>query len=148
MTLHGRTRMANFAGKSGRFRRSMVGLMVSYVFAIQSVFAGLSGLVPASNADPSWRVFELCLHGAQGAPVSPIRLPGDICGDHCILCVSQHLLSPPPSKFERLDVEVGSVNLPMDNRCPFSINGYLIASPRGPPLEACARRSNRHAIPF
>jgi hypothetical protein len=114
----------------------VIGLIVSYAFAIQSLLAGFTGLPVPSISDAGLPVFELCLNGADQVPGSPAGPPGDVCS-HCILCMagSQHLLSPPPPyRMQQLGIDVGSVSAPTDHRHLLSVNNYSVAQPRAPPL--------------
>jgi hypothetical protein len=133
------TRVTKLTGKSEQFWRSAIGLIVTYAFTIQSLFAGFAGLALPSHTEEGLPAFELCLNGAHEAPGSPAGLPGDASGSHCILCFAgspDFLGAPPPYRFHPVDIEIGSVHLPIGDRRLLSVNDYSIAQPRAPPLGA------------
>jgi hypothetical protein len=134
--------MAKNGNKSERLRRGVIGIVVSYAVAIQSLLVGFAGILQPASADESFSAFELChgLNGAQSAPGAPNGVPGHVGGNHCIFCYAgSHLAAgapPPPRLYHRLDVEIRTVDWTSNTlRLSFSHN-YSIAQPRGPPPSA------------
>jgi hypothetical protein len=124
-----------FKQKSDRLWRSVVPFIVGYAFIIQGLLAGFAGLPAYAVSDGGLPVFELCLNGAHETPDSPAGAPGDACS-HCILCFAgsqDSLGAPPPCPMQPVDIEIGSVSPPADNRGPWSIDNYSAAQPRAPP---------------
>lgn len=126
------------AGSRG-FWRPLIGVVVGYAVAAQSLLIALGGFaVPAHSGDVG-PAFVLCLHGGQRAPESPARNPDHSQCTHCIFCFaeSHHALTgSPPVLFHRVAVETSDVTWAADKHCVPHLSAYSIASPRGPPLRA------------
>lgn len=130
--------MLNERAKGGRLWRPLVGIVVAYSIAVQSLLIAFAVTLPANAAEGA-SAFALCQHNAQGSPAAPglPGSPGDPACSHCLFCFagSQHALTgSPPLLFHR--VKVAIVNfLPAvaERRLPHR-SPYSIASPRGPPL--------------
>jgi hypothetical protein len=125
--------------KSKRFLRPLIGVVVAYALAAQSLLIVLGGFaLPAhANADPA--AFELCLHDAQGEGDLPAGTPDQSGCSYCIFCFagSHHaLIQLPPSLYQRVDFEIIDALCMADDRGLPRLSAHSIASPRGPPLGA------------
>jgi hypothetical protein len=119
--------------------RPLIGIVVAYAVAAQSLLIAIGGFSLAAHADLATPAFELCLHDSQGAPALPAEAPAHPGCSHCIFCFagSHHaLIGSPPVLFSRVDVAVIDVPLAADKHGPPRLSAYTIASPRGPPLRA------------
>jgi hypothetical protein len=129
--------MAGF-GKAKGLGPPRIAVIVAYALALQSLLTGLAVFSPPSGADEGLSTFELCLNGHE-APASPPDTPGDVCGNHCTLgfAGTQHALNvSPPYRFQRIDIEIGRIHRPLDNRRLLSVGEYAVAQPRAPPRSA------------
>jgi hypothetical protein len=129
-------RMIKF-GKSERLWRPLIGIVVAYAVAAQSLLIAIGGFQLIARAD-STPAFELCVHDAQGAP-PPADVPSHPGCSHCIFCFagSHHaVIGSPPVLFQRVDVAtIDGVRLAVA-QIPPRLPAHSIASPRGPPLRA------------
>jgi hypothetical protein len=121
--------------RSERSWRPLLGLLVAYAVAIQSLLVAIGGIAPSA---PGLTTFELCSHDGQGGSELPTSYPSHHSGwAHCILCVagSDHAVTgAPPAVYHRafvtgVDVLLVSIN----ERLPHLL-AHTIANPRGPPL--------------
>jgi hypothetical protein len=122
-----------------RLWRPLIGVVVTYAVAAQSLLIALGGFTLPARADQSAPAFELCLHDAQGAPDLPAGNPGHDGCTHCVFCFAgahHALIGSPPALFHRVSVEIINSPLVSDKHCLPRLSGYSIASPRGPPLRA------------
>jgi len=122
-----------------RFLRPLIGIVVAYAVAAQSLLIALGGFALPAHANEGPAAFELCFHDGQDAPEAPVGNPGHSGCTHCIFCFagSHHaLIGSPPVLFQRVDVEIISAQWAPDTHCLPSLAAYSIAKPRGPPLRA------------
>ena len=123
--------------KSKRFVRPLIGVIVAYAVAAQSLLIALGGSsVPANVGDDAPR-FELCLHDAQDAPEMPAGNPDFSDCTHCIFCFAgahHAVISTAPAVFHRVNVAMVVVPRLGDTFGLRRLTRYTIASPRGPPL--------------
>jgi hypothetical protein len=125
--------------RSVRLWRRVIGVVLSYAVAIQSLFIGFAGSPQPANAYERLPAFALCVHGPQSAPDSSTGAPGHVSGSHCIFCYAGlHLsLAPsPPSLFHRIATEIGNIGRPVVGQRLFRRHEFSIAQPRGPPSSA------------
>jgi hypothetical protein len=128
-----------FAMKSKRFCRPLLGVVVAYAVAAQSLLFVLGGFSLPAQANEGAAAFELCLHDGQAAPELPAGNPAHSGCTHCIFCFAgSHpaLIGAPPVVFQR--VYAGIVEAPWapDKHALPHFPAHSIASPRGPPLRA------------
>jgi len=119
--------------------RPLIGILVAYAVAAQSLLIVLGGFSSPARADTATPGFELCLHDSQGAPASPAGIPGHPGCSHCIFCFAgahHALIGAPPELISRVAVAVIDVPLAADKHGPPRLSAYAIARPRGPPLRA------------
>jgi hypothetical protein len=124
---------------SKRLGRPVLGLVVAYAVAAQSLFIAFGGFALAAPADVGAPGFELCLHDGQTAPDSSGNTPSHPGCTHCIFCFagSHHaLIGSPPVLVYRLDIQFVDVPWVSDRHALPRISAYAIARPRGPPLSA------------
>ena len=125
--------------KSRRFLRPLIGVVVAYSVAVQSLLITLGGFTLPAQADDGTPASQLCLHDGQGAPELPTSDPEHAGCTHCIFCFagSHHAaIGAPPLVCHRVYVEgVQAPSLGVDERLPH-LPAYSIANPRGPPLGA------------
>jgi hypothetical protein len=120
-----------------RLWRPVIGIVVAYAVAAQSLLIAIGGFQPISPASGA-PAFELCVHDAQGAP-APADIPSHPGCSHCIFCFagSQHaVIGSPPAVFERVNVAVIDGVRLVAAQIPPRLSAHSIANPRGPPLRA------------
>jgi hypothetical protein len=131
------SKIAKYGSKCGRLRRSVIGIVVSYAVAIQSIITGFPGIAVPVNADENLPALELChgLNGDQSGPAAPAGLPGHTGGSHCIFCYAgSHLaVCAPPRLYHHILGDFRTVDWALDTRYLSFSHDYLIAQPRGPP---------------
>jgi hypothetical protein len=124
---------------SRRFLRPLIGVVVAYSVAAQSLLIALGGFTLPAQADDGTPAFELCLHDGQGAPELPTSNPEHTGSTHCIFCFagSHHVaIGTPLLVCHRMYVEgARAPSVGTDERLP-RLPAYSIANPRGPPLGA------------
>lgn len=131
--------MFGLGSGSKRFWRPLIGLLVAYAVATQSLLIALGGFALPAQANESAPGFELCLHGGQPAPDLPAGNPKHSGCTHCIFCFAgahHALIASPSAVFHRVDIEVIHMAWAADKRALPCRSAYSIASPRGPPLRA------------
>jgi hypothetical protein len=125
--------------KSKRFLRPLIGIVVAYAVAAQSLLIALGGFSLPANVGDDAPAFELCLHDAQDVPELPAGNPDHTTCTHCILCFagSHHAaIGAAPVAFHRVHVEtMDAPRVAVRQHLP-RLPAYSIASPRGPPLDA------------
>jgi hypothetical protein len=126
-------------GRSNRFWRPLIVVVVAYSVAAQSLLIALGGFAPPAQAHDSAPAFELCQHDGQGATELPSGNANHAGSAHCIFCFagSHHAtIVAPHGMFHRVYVEnTDAPRVADDQRLP-RLSAYSIASPRGPPLDA------------
>jgi hypothetical protein len=125
--------------KSRRFLRPLIGVVVAYAVAAQSLLIALGGFALTAHADDAAPAFELCLHDTQGAQELPPGNPDHSGCTHCIFCFAgSHyaVIGTAPVVFHRAYVDVVDVPWAADRRPIPRLRAHSIASPRGPPLHA------------
>ena len=124
--------------KSKRFLRPLIGVVVAYAVAAQSLLIALGGFSLRANVGDD-TPFELCLHDAQDAPELPAGNPDHTSSTHCIFCfVGSHhaAIVAPRGVFQCVYVENVEAPRAADRQRLRRLSAYSIASPRGPPLDA------------
>jgi hypothetical protein len=132
-------RMLRLGAISKRFGRPLLGLVVAYAVAAQSLLIAFGGFALAAPADAGAPGFELCLHDGQSAPDSSGGTPTHPGCTHCVFCFagSHHALAGSPLvPFHRVDVEFVDVRWVSDHHALPRLPAHSIANPRGPPLSA------------
>lgn len=127
------------SGISKRLWRPLLGAVVAYAVAAQSLLIVFGGFALAARADAGAPGFELCLHDGQSAPNSSGGAPSHPGCTHCIFCFagSHHAVAAAPPAFShRVDVEFVAAPWTSDQRALPRFYAYSIANPRGPPLPA------------
>jgi hypothetical protein len=122
-----------------QFWRPLIGVVVAYAVAAQSLLIALGGFSLPTHADAATPGFELCLHDSQSAPALPAEAPAHPGCSHCIFCFTgahPALIGEPPVLFARVDVKIIDAPAVADRPGPPLLSAYTIASPRGPPLRA------------
>jgi hypothetical protein len=125
--------------KSKRFLGPLIGVIVAYAVAAQSLLIALGGFsVPAHVGDDA-PAFELCLHDAQDARELPAGNPDHTNCTHCIFCFagSHHAaIGTAANAFHHVHVETVDAPRVGERQHLSRLRGYSIANPRGPPLDA------------
>jgi hypothetical protein len=122
-----------------RLWRPLLGVVVAYAVAVQSLLIALGGFSLPAHASEGAPAIELCLHDADGAPLLPPGKADHSGCTHCVFCFagSHHaVIGAPSAAYHRAYVEI--VNAPWmahRQRLP-RLPAYAIANPRGPPLGA------------
>ena len=131
--------MFKFGMKSKRFWRPLIGVVVAYAVAAQSLLIVLGGFSLPAQAKDGASAFELCLHDGQGAPDLPAGNPSNSGCTHCIFCFagSYHaVIGAPPVVFLRVYADFFEAPWAADKHALPHLPAHSIASPRGPPLRA------------
>jgi hypothetical protein len=131
--------MGTFRIGSKRCWRPLLGVLVAYAIAAQSLVIALGGFALPAHADNGTPAFELCLHDGQSAPELPASNPDHSGCTHCIFCFggSHHaVIGASPAVFHRVQVTVVVSRWIADKSGRPRLRPYSIASPRGPPLSA------------
>lgn len=131
-----------FTGKRRRerFWRPLIGIVVAYAVAAQSLLIVLGGFaLPAQANDPT-PTFTLCLHdtqtNAEAAPELPAGKSDHSGCTHCIFCFagSHHaVIGGSVAAVHRRDIEIPVARSAADKSPRPSARAHSIASPRGPP---------------
>jgi hypothetical protein len=125
-------------GKSERLWRSLIGIVVAFAVAAQSLLIVLGGFSTLAQASPAASTFEICHHDAE-APGLPAEAPSHPGCSHCIFCFagSHHAaLGWSPVLLQRMDVAaIDAPWVPHRDRLP-GLSAHSIASARGPPIGA------------
>lgn len=128
-------------GRNNWFRRlwrPLIGVVVAFAVAAQSLLIVLGGFSALAQANTAAAAFEICHHDA-GGPGLPANVPDYPGCSHCIFCFagSHHaVMGSPPSLFKRLAVVVIETTVVVDRHDLPDLSAHSIASPRGPPLQA------------
>jgi hypothetical protein len=120
-----------------QFWRPLIGVVVAYAVAAQSLLIVLGGFSLPARADAASPAFELCLHDRQNVPDLPAGIPGHPGCTHCVFCFAgahQAVIGSPPALFARVDVKIIDAPAVADRPGLPRLSAYSIASPRGPPL--------------
>jgi hypothetical protein len=131
--------MATFRIGPKRFWRPLIGVVVAYAVAAQSLLIALGGFALPAQANGDTPAFELCLHDTQGAPELPARNPDYSGCTHCIFCFagSHHAaIGGSAAVVHRTHFEIVSARSLADESPRPNAPACSIASPRGPPLVA------------
>jgi hypothetical protein len=131
--------MATLRIGSKRFWRPLIGVVVAYAVAAQSLLIALGGFALPAHANDGTPAFELCLHDTQSTPELPAGNADRSGCTHCIFCFagSHHaVIGASPAVFHRVHVAVVVVRWMADQSGLPRLRPYSIASPRGPPLSA------------
>jgi hypothetical protein len=136
-----RKSVVGFVGALRRVGRPLLGIIVAYAVAAQSLFIALGGFGLPVAADALAPGFELCVHdgGAPDLPVGAPPSPSHPACSHCIFCFagSHHALAAPPSAlFHNVSAEFISVAWLSVPQTKPRLSAYSIANPRGPPSGA------------
>ena len=128
---------------SKRAWRPLMGVLVAYAVAIQSLLITLGEFAPPAHVNAGPSTFELCHYDGQenfqGAPELPAGNPDHTGCTLCILCLagSYHAVigaSPAISNLTEVEIVVARS---LAGRQPLPrARAHSIASPRGPPLGA------------
>jgi hypothetical protein len=128
-----------FKGGMKQLWRPLIGIVVAYAVAAQSLLIVLGGFSLATRADTATPGFELCLHDSQTAPALPTDAPVYPGCSHCIFCFAgahHALIGSAPALVSRAAIAAIDVPLAADKHGPPRLSAYAIASPRGPPPRA------------
>jgi hypothetical protein len=124
---------------SKRFWQPLVGVVVAYAVAIQSLMIALAGFSLPADARQNAPAFELCVHDTSGAPALPGDKPDFPGCTHCIFCFAgahHAVIGTAPAIFRRVNVAMMVAPSLDDASGPRRLTRYTIAIPRGPPLGA------------
>jgi hypothetical protein len=116
----------------------LIGIVVAYAVAAQSLLIALGGFAPAASAE-SAPGFELCLHDAAAAPALPAGAPAHTPCSHCIFCFSgaNHVvIGSPPALVHGVYFAITAASWTADKQRLPHLSAHSIASPRGPPPQA------------
>ena len=118
-----------------RLWRPLLGVVVTYAVAIQSLLLVLGGFAPAAPIDGAVTGLELCHQDAQAPVEVPAKNSDQGCA-HCIFCFAgghHAVISTAPAVFHRVNVAMVVVSW-LGQTSGLRLTRYTIASPRGPPL--------------
>jgi len=123
--------------------RPLMGVLVAYAVAVQSLLITLGEFAPPVHVNAGPSTFELCHYNGQenfqGAPELPAGNPDHTGCTLCILCLagSYHAVigaSPAISNLTEVEIVVAR-SLAGKQQLPRA-RAHSIASPRGPPIGA------------
>jgi hypothetical protein len=120
-----------------RFWWSLIGVVVAYAIAAQSLLIVVAGFSPLAQANENSPGFQLCVHDSQGVSELPADNSDHTGCTHCIFCFagSQHaMIGAPVVGFQRVYVEVVDTSWVADRHTIHRLPAHSIANPRGPPL--------------
>jgi hypothetical protein len=136
-------RCAAIRFRARRALRPLIGVIVAYAVAAQSLLIALGGLSLPAQVHDSQSGFELCLHDTQQAGTDAEQLPAsnpDQSGcTHCIFCFAgahHAVVGASTSLFHRVDFVIPVVVPVGGESSRPDTPSHSIASPRGPPLGA------------
>lgn len=135
---HDMISISGVRGSSGRSWRPLIGAIVAFAIAAQTLLIAFGLTLPA-RADIGISTFELCQHDAQDVPNAPAGDPAAAACSHCIFCFagSHHAaIGPPAVLFQRVDIGIAATTRAFGRPPPPRLSAHSIASPRGPPLGA------------
>lgn len=123
-----------------RFWRRLVGAAAIYALIVQPLLLAVVGaqLADASAID-DFSLSQLCLHAADGGPLSPVGQHQHPADDHCAFCFAGafHLLDAPRSAIvQHFSWEIGRLLQSAHPLRLSSFSRYSVAGPRGPPFRA------------
>ena len=128
--------MIGFGCRARRYWRPMIGIVVAYAIAAQSLLIAAGGFALPSSADVASPDSALCVHDGQSPAQPPADIPRHSEGMHCILCIPgpHHALTgAPPVLVRHAAIHASTIDWPTD-LAPFpGIPAHSIANPRGPP---------------
>lgn len=122
-----------------RLWRPLIGVVVAYALAAQSLLITVGGFAALARADTGAVAFVLCTHNSEGAPAQPPGAPVYPGCNHCIFCFagSHHAVIGSPTvvavRIRVADIDAAPASIA---QAPPRLSAYSIASPRGPPLRA------------
>jgi hypothetical protein len=125
--------------RSKKLGRPLIGVIVAYAVAAQSLLIALGGFTPSANASQTTPAFAICHHDDQTAPEAPAGGPDRGNCTHCIFCFAgSHVAvaGTPPVLSRRVAVEIIDALRVADKQHRPRLPAHSIASPRGPPLRA------------
>jgi hypothetical protein len=120
-----------------QFWRPLIGVVVAYAVAAQSLLIVLGGFSLPARADAASPAFELCLHDRQNAPDLPAGIPGHPGCTHCVFCFAgahHAVIGSQPVSFARAAIKITNAPAVADAHDLPGLSAYSIAIPRGPPL--------------
>jgi hypothetical protein len=125
-----------------RFLRPLIGVVVAYAVAAQSLLIALGGFTLPAHAGGDAAV-EFCLHDAQrdagDVPNVPAGNSDHAPCTHCIFCFAgphHAVIGGSAPLVHRVDIVILLTPPPVDKSPRPSIPAYSIPNPRGPPLVA------------
>jgi hypothetical protein len=119
--------------------RPVLGLLLAYAVAAQSLLIAIGGFTLPAQAEGNAPAFELCLHDAQDAPNIPADHSGHSGCTHCIFCFAgahHALIGSPPVVFHRAAIVIARTDRSADKHSLPHLSAYSIANPRAPPPRA------------
>ncbi|HEY1746779.1 MAG TPA: hypothetical protein VGG11_08470 [Xanthobacteraceae bacterium] len=128
--------MSRFGRNPKRFWRPLIGIVVAYAVAVQSLLIALGGFALAAPANDVSPAFELCLHEGAAAPALPAGAPTHAPCTHCVFCfagANAAVIGSPPALVHRAHFEVVDISGTLGDYRPPRVAQHLIPSPRGPP---------------
>ena len=126
-------------GRRSRLWRPLLGIVVAYAVAAQSLLIALGGFSLPGQAIDGPPTFELCLHDSQGAAQPPAGIPDHSGCTHCIFCFAgahHAVVDSAPEMARRIVVTAVETPRLLIDRGPSRLPFYAIAHPRGPPARA------------
>lgn len=130
--------MRKLGSTHDRFWRPLIGIVVAYAIAAQSLLIVLGGFSALAQADTAAPAFELCHHDAD-APGLPAGAPGHPACNHCIFCFAgahHAVIGQSPTLFRKLEAAAIDAPWVADKSRQPRLSAHSIASPRGPPIGA------------
>jgi hypothetical protein len=131
--------MSTLRRGSKRWWRPLIGVLVAYAVATQSLLLAIGGFGLPALANDGTPAVELCLHDNQGGSELPAGNPDHTACTHCLFCFAglhHAVIGEPAACVHRVDIAI-LVALSVAHESPRpSAPAHSIANPRGPPLVA------------
>jgi hypothetical protein len=123
--------------------RPLIGVIVAYAVATQSLLLAIGGFALPAQANDGAPAVELCLHDTQLDTNDAGQLPAGNADHapctHCMFCFAgshQAVIGWSEAIVHRVDVEIVIASVVADKAAPPRAPPHSIASPRGPPFNA------------
>jgi hypothetical protein len=123
----------------GRLLRPLVGIVVAYAVATQSLLIALGGFALAAPTDQTPPAIVLCHHEEQGPAELPNGNSPHAGCTHCLFCFAgAHVavIGAQPVLLHRLGAELSDALAAVDDQYVPGLPPHSIAEPRGPPFRA------------
>jgi len=130
---------ARFRAVSARFARPLIGVVVAYAVAAESLLIVLGGFSLPGSTPSGAPAVELCRHDLHNVPELPVDNSKHSQCTHCVFCFgASHcvVVGAASAVFHRAYLEAVDAPWVSDKDGQPHLGAYSIANPRGPPFAA------------